>query len=153
MYKQKMWSREVGLSRLELPVVTFRLFFLILTTVKIWFADFTDGQVLSFWAIELRKELTCTQTHACNLNYEISCFFLLETKALPSTYPLSLLLWEIKSVAERQGGRIWWIITNYTPTKCTTFFHFFILQPLHTFQPLQGDLQGARSLHGTVKII
>jgi hypothetical protein len=25
-------------------------------------------------------------------------------------------------------------ITNYTPTKCTIFFHVFIFQPLHMFQ-------------------
>jgi hypothetical protein len=33
-------------------------------------------------------------------------------------------------------------ITNYIPTKCSIFFHFFILQLLHMFQLLQGHFQG-----------
>ena len=36
--------------------------------------------------------------------------------------------------------------SQITHQQNALYFHFFILQPLHMFQSLQGHLQGARNL-------
>jgi hypothetical protein len=84
----------------ELLVVTLE-YFLTWTTVKIWFADFTDGQVIYFWVIEWKNKRTCTHTYACNWNSKISYFFVLKIHISVYTFSIIISL-EMKSVTDRR---------------------------------------------------